>query len=103
MKTQVGAYAGWGADDSYLGYIRLKPGVVPEQINQKIPALLPKYIDVERERKQGFEMELYIKPVSEIYTQSTGFRFVIRGGDELYLELGIFSADPGEIRRSTQM
>ena len=60
-------------------------------------------------------MELYIKPVSEIYTQSTevkrmvvisertGFRFVIRGGDELYLELGIFSADPGEIRRSTQM
>ena len=43
----------------------------PEQINQKIPALLPKYIDVERERKQGFDMELYIKPVSEIYTQST--------------------------------
>ena len=71
MKTQFGAYAGWGADDSYLGYIRLKPGVFPEQINQKIPALLPKYIDVERERKQGFEMELYIKPVSEIYTQST--------------------------------
>ena len=71
MKTQFGAYAGWGADDSYLGYIRLKPGVFPEQINQKIPALLPKYIDVERERKQGFDMELYIKPVSEIYTQST--------------------------------
>ncbi|WP_455624292.1 FtsX-like permease family protein [Parabacteroides sp.] len=71
MKTQFGAYAGWGADDSYLGYIRLKPGVFPEQINQKIPALLPKYIDVEKERKQGFDMELYIKPVSEIYTQST--------------------------------
>ena len=35
--------------------------------------------------------------------ERTGFRFVIRGGDELYLELGIFSADPGEIRRSTQM
>ena len=52
MKTQFGAYAGWGADDSYLGYIRLKPGVFPKQINQKIPALLPKYIDVERERNK---------------------------------------------------
>ncbi len=68
---QFGAYISWGTDDSYLGYIHLRPGVVSESINRKISVLLPKYIDVEREKKQGFDMKLYIKPVSEIYTQST--------------------------------
>lgn len=77
VKTQFGSYAGWGADDSYLGYIRLKPGMDPEQINQKTPALLPKYIDVEENKKNGVEMSLYIKPVSEIYTRSAEVRRMV--------------------------
>ena len=68
---QFGAYISWGTDDSYLGYIHLRPGVFSESINRKISVLLPKYIDVEREKKQGYYIKLYIKPVSEIYTQST--------------------------------
>ncbi len=90
---QFGAYISWGTDDSYLGYIHLRPGVFSESINRKISVLLPKYIDVEREKKQGFDMKLYQAGLGDIYAkyrgeadggdhECTGFRFVISGGYE---------------------
>lgn len=63
-KTELG----WHNPDCFSGYIKLRSGISPEEIEAKIPLVLSKYMDVEAMEKQGNKQEFYLMPVTKIHS-----------------------------------
>lgn len=57
----------WTQNDSYWGYVRLDDSVSPKEVEAAIPAILPKYYDVQAFAQAGKDYSYYLKPVDEIY------------------------------------
>ncbi len=58
----------WLRGDGFCGYIKLAPGVDPETVEDKIPALLRRHFDVAAQESKGWVMEHTLMPVSEIHS-----------------------------------
>lgn len=77
QKIQFGNYCGWGQDDSYNAYVRLKPGADIRALEAKIPALVSRHVDVEYERENGLVEDYMLTPVAEIYTHDPEVRRMV--------------------------
>lgn len=77
QKIQFGRFAGWGRDDSYQAYIRLKPGTDLRALEAKIPDLVNRHVDREEERRNGLIEDYTLCPVSEIYTHDPEVRRMV--------------------------
>lgn len=77
QKTQFGYYCGWGSDDSYTTYIRLRPGVDLAALEAKIPALVGRHVDLESERRDGVLEDYSLLPVAQIYTRDAEVRRMV--------------------------
>lgn len=58
----------WTRADGFSGYVKLAPGIDPQTVEEKIPALLRRHFDVEAQEKKGWVMEHTLKPVSELHS-----------------------------------
>ncbi|MDR2914460.1 MAG: ABC transporter permease [Tannerella sp.] len=72
-KTELG----WHNPDCFAGYVKLKPGVSAEEIEAKIPLILPKYMNVEAMAKQGNIQEFYLMPVTKIHSGQAKVRRLV--------------------------
>lgn len=61
--------SGWGGGDSYTGYVRLVPQAVPDSIEPRIMDVLQKYYDYAGDAAQGFKIEYFFNPMTDIYAQ----------------------------------
>lgn len=67
--TEVwGMNPGWMNNDAYCGYVKLAPGVTPQEVEAKIPDMLRKYYDVDAMKKRGVVFEYYLKPIQEMHS-----------------------------------
>jgi putative ABC transport system permease protein len=58
---------GWLEADAFFGYVKLAEGIVPRDVESKIPGILPKYFDVKAETEKGNTFEYFLNPVSKIH------------------------------------
>lgn len=58
----------WVGRDMFLGYVKLRPGVNPEEVEAKLPAMLNKYYDAEAMLGKGFDFKYFLNPVNEIHS-----------------------------------
>lgn len=77
QKTQFGSYCGWGNDDSYNAYVRLKPATDVQELGAKIPHLVGRHVDMEYERQNGLLEDYTLLPVAEIYTHDPEVRRMV--------------------------
>lgn len=68
---------GWHNPDCFAGYVKLKPGVLPEDIEAKIPHILPNYMDVEAMAEKGDVQEFYLMPVGKIHSGEANVRRMV--------------------------
>ncbi|MDH6342697.1 putative ABC transport system permease protein [Parabacteroides sp. PFB2-12] len=64
----------WLGRDSFLGYVKLRPGVSAEEVEAKIPAMLTKYYDVEAEKAKGNDIHYVLKPVTQLHSHDDTVR-----------------------------
>ncbi len=58
----------WIGRDSYVGYVKLQPGVTPAEVEAKLPDMLDKYYDVESFFGQGSNFSYFLNPVRELHS-----------------------------------
>lgn len=68
MTQSWGMRPGWMNNDAYCGYVKLRPGVTPQEVEAQIPAMLAKYYDVKAMEEKGFSFEYYLKPIQEMHS-----------------------------------
>ncbi|MDR2921692.1 MAG: ABC transporter permease [Tannerella sp.] len=68
MEKQFGYETSWDSGDSFLGYVRLAPNVIPETVDAKLPAFLRRHQDVDANIERGFEAEYYLYSVTKIHS-----------------------------------
>lgn len=57
----------WSGGDSYLEYIRFRPGADPESVNARLDAMIQKYRPAEDKKQYGYTA--FIKPIRDVYRQ----------------------------------
>lgn len=77
QKIQFGNSCGWGSDDSYQAYIRLRPDIDRAVLEAKIPALIGRHVDREDERQKGVVEEYMLLPVADMYTRDPEVRRMV--------------------------
>lgn len=76
--TEVwGQNPGWMNNDAYYGYVKLVPGVTPQDVEAKIPDMLRKYYDVDAMEKKGIVFEYYLIPIQEIHSGEPAVQRII--------------------------
>ncbi|MDL2255367.1 ABC transporter permease [Parabacteroides sp. OttesenSCG-928-K15] len=58
----------WLRRDAFLGYVKLRPGVSPEEVEAKTAAMLTKYYDVEAEKAKGNDIHYILNPVTKLHS-----------------------------------
>lgn len=58
----------WVGRDSYIGYVKLRPGTDPVEVEAKLPGMQKKYYDVESMMGKGFDFSYFLSPVKEIHS-----------------------------------
>jgi putative ABC transport system permease protein len=64
-----GARPGWMNNDNYNGYVKLRPGVKPEEVEAKIPDMLGKYYDVKAVTEKGFAFTYFLHPMKDLHAK----------------------------------
>lgn len=65
-------YLGWGGGDSFHGYVRLAAGTDADSVARKIPETLRKYYDYKAAAEQGYKIEYFMNPLTQIYVGDPG-------------------------------
>lgn len=68
---------GWENPDCFAGYIKLMPGVSPEDVEAEIKNILPKFMDVEAMATEGNIQEFYLAPVGKIHSGSADVKRLV--------------------------
>jgi putative ABC transport system permease protein len=68
---------GWNQADAFMGYVKLAPGVAAEEVEAKIPDILPLYYDVKGKAERGDRDEYFLNPVATLHTGETAVKRVI--------------------------
>lgn len=68
---------GWHNPDPFYGYVKLSPGVTPEQVERRIQEVLPKFIDVEAHEAKGNFHDFYLYPVTELHSGLSDVRRLV--------------------------
>lgn len=58
----------WLGRDSFLGYIKLRLGVSPEEVEAKLPELQAKYYDVKDAESKGYNISYFLNPVKKLHS-----------------------------------
>jgi len=58
----------WISRDRYVGYVKLRPGVDPKEVEAKLPEMLGKYYDVKATLGNDFEFNYFLNPVKELHS-----------------------------------
>ncbi|MDR1203801.1 MAG: ABC transporter permease [Tannerellaceae bacterium] len=69
-----GASPGWMNNDAYSGYVKLRPGVTPEEVEAKIPDMLGKYYDVAAMEERGILFTYLLHPVKDLHAQDPAIK-----------------------------
>ena len=64
-----GARPGWQNNDAYLGYVKLVKGADPRMVEAKIPDMMRRHFDLDKEIEGGIVREYFIRPVVDIHTK----------------------------------
>lgn len=64
-----GMNPGWMNNDSYIGYVKLRPGAKPEEVEAKVPEMLGKYYDTKAFADRGFESTYLLHPVKDLHAK----------------------------------
>lgn len=65
--AEYGFEPGWQMNNNYYGYVKLKEGIAPEEVEASIPSLLSKYYDVKAaETRRGVE-SYHLDPVTSLH------------------------------------
>lgn len=67
----------WIGRDMFLGYVKLRPGADPKEVEAKLPDMLKKYMDVEKFLGQGAEFSYFLNPVKEIHSGADDMKRMI--------------------------
>lgn len=62
----------WDRGDMYRGYVRLRPGVAPEQVNKRINVIAHQHYPFEPE--SGIAVEYQLAPIKSVYTNNKEVR-----------------------------
>lgn len=62
-----GGRPGWHNNDAYVGYVKFVPGTDPKAVEAKIPDMLRKYYDVDKEIRQGLRITYFFEPVKNVH------------------------------------
>lgn len=69
-----GARPGWQNNDAYCGYVKLREGSDPREVEAKIPAMMARHYDLDAEIKGGIVREYFLRPVRDIHTKNPEVR-----------------------------
>lgn len=58
----------WVGRDRFFGYVKLRDGADPKEVEAKIPDMLNKYYDAESMLGQGFDFKYFLNPVRELHS-----------------------------------
>ena len=63
-----GSSTNWVGNDRYLAYVKLYPGIKPENLREGIDVMRKKYLPMEELEKAGVDINFGLKPLGEIHT-----------------------------------
>ncbi len=69
-----GARPGWQNNDAYLGYVKLREGADPRQVEAKIPEMMARHFDLEAEIQKGIVRQYFLRPMTDIHTKDPEVR-----------------------------
>lgn len=58
----------WVGRDRFLGYVKLRDGADPKEVEAKIPDMLNKYYDVESMLGEGYDFKYFLNPVRDLHS-----------------------------------
>lgn len=65
--TEYGFEPGWRMVDNFYGYVKLKEGTTPGEVEASIPSMLGKYYDVKAEETKGKVESYHLDPVTSLH------------------------------------
>lgn len=77
FREMWGGLPGWWEVDSFNGYVRLAPNTDPLTVENKVPAMLKKYYDVEGFEAKGVNLRYYLTPVTGLHSKNPGVERMI--------------------------
>lgn len=67
----------WVGADRFLGYVKLRPGVKPEDVEAKLPDMMKKYCDIESYIGKGIDFSYFLNPVKEVHSGEENMKRMI--------------------------
>lgn len=67
MFSGAGREMWWLGNDSYYGYVKLAPGVRPEEVEAQVPRMLNNYYDVKAEAAKGRPVTYILTPIRTLH------------------------------------
>ncbi|MDR3140666.1 MAG: ABC transporter permease [Tannerellaceae bacterium] len=64
-----GARPGWMNNDAYIGYVKLRRGVTPAEVEAGIPDMLGNYYDVKAMEERGMWSSYLLHPVKDLHVK----------------------------------
>jgi len=58
-------YMGWSGGDSFRGYVKLRKGVSPHEIEKEMPAFLRRHYNVDADEAKGFYNKYQLVPIAK--------------------------------------
>ncbi|MDR0748470.1 MAG: ABC transporter permease [Tannerellaceae bacterium] len=69
-----GGNPSWMNNDAYTGYVKLRPGVTPGEVEAKIPDMLGKYYDVKAAEEHGILLSYLLHPVKDLHVKDPAIK-----------------------------
>lgn len=67
MFSGAGREMWWLGNDSYYGYVKLAPGIRPEEVEAQVPAMLNNYYDVKAAAADGRAVTYILTPIRTLH------------------------------------
>lgn len=64
----------WFGRDSFIGYVKLRPGVSAQEVEEKIPEMLNKYYNVKEMAAKGYDTSYFLNPVKDLHSGNETMR-----------------------------